>query len=247
LGAREHLVSEPEWTVAGDARAAHAAVSRPAQVLELPALRREARGIDVGRSVVQRSLKRVLDIAIALPALLFVAPLMFVIAALIALDSPGPVLFRQQRLGLNGKPFRILKFRTMTVLEDGRDVVQVRKGDARVTRAGRLLRKTSLDELPQLINVVLGQMSLVGPRPHAVAHDEMYARLIPEYPFRQLVKPGITGWAQVHGLRGETPTVDRMRRRVAMDIWYARHAGFALDMRILLLTPLEVLRRRNAH
>ena len=116
-----------------------------------------------------------------------------------------------------------------------------------MTRAGRFLRKSSVDELPQLVNVIRGEMSLVGPRPHAIAHDEMYARLIPDYPLRHLVKPGITGWAQVNGLRGETPTVDIMRRRVDLDIWYAGHANVALDALILLRTPLEILRRRNAH
>jgi lipopolysaccharide/colanic/teichoic acid biosynthesis glycosyltransferase len=135
----------------------------------------------------------------------------------------------------------------MTVVEDGERVVQASRDDARITRIGAFLRAASLDELPQLINVIKGEMSLVGPRPHAAAHDALYARLIPEYEQRQRVKPGITGWAQVNGFRGGTPTLDLMQRRVDLDIWYAQHTSTALDMLILLRTPLEILRRRNAY
>jgi putative colanic acid biosynthesis UDP-glucose lipid carrier transferase len=194
-----------------------------------------------------RSSKRLLDLAIAVPALILVAPLLALLALLIRLDSPGPALFRQKRLGYRGRPFDILKLRTMRVLEDGDTIAQARPDDARTTPIGRWLRASSLDELPQLINVVRGEMSLVGPRPHARAHDNFYARLIAGYPRRQDVKPGITGWAQIHGLRGATPTVDIMSRRVEFDVWYARHASFGLDVEILLRTPLEVLRRRNAY
>lgn len=190
--------------------------------------------------------KRLLDLAIAVPAVVFLAPLLAVVALLIRLDSPGPVLFRQKRLGYRGRPFKILKFRTMVVLEDGETITQARPDDRRTTRVGRWLRAFSLDELPQLINVVIGDMSLVGPRPHAKAHDLFYARLLPGYQLRQEVKPGITGWAQIHGLRGATPTVDLMARRVDFDAWYANHASLRLDAQILLCTPLEVLRRRNA-
>lgn len=190
--------------------------------------------------------KRLLDIAVALPALVVALPVMAAVAAAVRLASPGPVLFRQQRLGLNGKPFTILKFRTMTVAEDGAQVLQARKNDPRVTRVGHFLRVWSLDELPQLFNVLSGEMSLVGPRPHARAHDEQYAALIGYYTQRQRVKPGITGWAQVNGLRGETPTVKSMRDRVDFDVWYARHAGIALDIEILFRTAFEVFRRRNA-
>ena len=190
--------------------------------------------------------KRLLDIAIAVPALIFVLPLLAILAVLIRLDSSGPVLFRQKRLGYRGQPFDILKLRTMRVLENGETVVQASAGDARTTRVGRWLRTFSLDELPQLINVVKGEMSLVGPRPHAWAHDMLYARLIPGYERRQCIKPGITGWAQVHGLRGPTPTVEIMSRRVEHDAWYADHASLALDLKILLRTPLELVRRRNA-
>jgi putative colanic acid biosynthesis UDP-glucose lipid carrier transferase len=195
----------------------------------------------------QEHLKRGLDLAIALPLFALCAPLMLAIAALIKIDSAGPVLFRQKRLGRGGAAFDILKFRTMTVLEDGENVTQVKQDDRRVTRVGRWLRRTSLDELPQFLNVIAGEMSLVGPRPHAVAHDRLYGTLIENYQLRQLVKPGITGWAQVNGARGETPAVEDMRRRVILDIWYARNASFALDLRILARTPREVFSQRNAY
>ena len=191
--------------------------------------------------------KRGLDLAVAIPLLLLFLPLLGVIALAVALDSRGPVLFRQQRLGLGGIAFTIYKFRTMTVLEDGANVVQASKDDARITRIGGFLRSTSLDELPQLLNVILGDMSLVGPRPHAIAHDMLYGALIPEYAGRQRAKPGITGWAQINGSRGATLTTEDMRERVAFDLWYVRHAGVALDLKILLRTPLEVLRQRNAY
>jgi len=192
-------------------------------------------------------LKRIFDLVIAIPALMVVAPVMALIALLVRLDSQGPALFWQTRLGLGGRPFAILKFRSMRVQENGADVRQAQRNDARVTGIGRFLRASSLDELPQLINVIRGEMSLVGPRPHAWAHDEMYDRLIANYSLRQAVKPGITGWAQVHGHRGETSTVEAMRRRVDLDIWYTQNAGLALDFKILLRTPLEVLRGRNAY
>ena len=195
----------------------------------------------------QSALKRVLDVTIALPVLAVAAPLMIALALAVRLESPGPALFRQKRLGLGGRPFAILKFRTMTVAEDGDNVVQARKNDPRVTRIGRVLRAWSLDELPQIFNVLKGDMSLVGPRPHARAHDEHYAALIGHYTLRQRVKPGITGWAQVHGLRGETPTLKSMRDRVDFDVWYARHVGIALDIEILFRTAFEVFRRRNAY
>ncbi len=191
------------------------------------------------------TLKRALDLAVALALLCLLAPVMAVIALWIRHDSAGPALFRQRRLGHFGKPFRILKFRTMTVLEDGEIITQVREGDARVTRAGRWLRRTSLDELPQLINVIKGEMSLVGPRPHAVAHDMFYASVIGNYGRRQDVKPGITGWAQVNGFRGETPTVESMRQRVDFDIWYADNATFAVDLKILWRTAHVVMQQTN--
>ncbi len=195
----------------------------------------------------QPAVKRVLDLAIALPLLILCAPLLALLAAIVRLDAGGPVFFRQTRLGRGGKPFDILKFRTMTVMENGDRVVQARQNDDRVTRSGKWLRASSLDELPQLLNVIAGDMSLVGPRPHARAHDLHYAGLIANYSLRQDVKPGITGWAQVNGHRGETPTVGTMRSRVDLDIFYARNASLALDLLILARTPFAVLGARNAH
>jgi lipopolysaccharide/colanic/teichoic acid biosynthesis glycosyltransferase len=156
------------------------------------------------------------------------------------------VLFCQKRTGLNGKTFPIFKFRSMHVLEDGAEVTQASKDDVRITRMGRIIRKLSLDELPQLVNVIAGDMSLVGPRPHAVAHDTHYGAALPNYAVRQQVKPGITGWAQVNGARGATPTLDVMQQRVDLDAWYIANASLALDLAILARTPLEVLRTRNA-
>ena len=192
-------------------------------------------------------LKRLLDLAIALPLLVATAPLLLAIAVWIRLDSNGPVLFRQQRLGQGGRPFGILKFRTMNTIEDGERVVQAVRNDARITGAGRFLRAASLDELPQLFNVIKGEMSLVGPRPHAIAHDTLYAGLIPEYGRRQAVKPGVTGWAQVNGYRGGTPTLDLMQKRVAHDLWYARKSSILLDLVILVRTPFALLFNRNAY
>jgi Undecaprenyl-phosphate glucose phosphotransferase len=196
---------------------------------------------------VQRAAKRAIDLSIALPCLFLATPMMLFIALAVRLDSKGPVFFRQRRLGYRGKPFTILKFRTMHVLEDGGDISQAKKGDARITRLGRMLRQASLDELPQLFNVIKGDMSLVGPRPHAVAHDHRFAALIPNYELRQHVMPGVTGWAQVHGLRGETKTTEMMKTRVEFDLWYARNASLSLDLAILARTAVEVFRGRNAY
>jgi putative colanic acid biosynthesis UDP-glucose lipid carrier transferase len=193
------------------------------------------------------TLKRTLDLMIALPLLIVLLPILLLLALWVKLDSRGPIFFHQTRHGVNGCAFDILKFRSMHVMENGEEVAQAMRNDPRVTRAGRLMRETSLDELPQLLNVIKGEMSLVGPRPHAVAHDKFYGDAIPGYLIRQRVKPGITGWAQVHGLRGATPTVESMRERVELDIWYARNRRLLLDIEILFRTFGEVLRRRNAH
>jgi putative colanic acid biosysnthesis UDP-glucose lipid carrier transferase len=190
--------------------------------------------------------KRVLDIVLASLLLLLAGPVLALVSLAVVLDSRGPLLFYQMRTGLNGRIFPILKFRSMHVMEDGADVTQASEGDVRVTRVGRVIRKLSLDELPQLLNVITGDMSLVGPRPHAVAHDEYFGAAISNYAVRQQVKPGITGWAQVNGARGATPTLDVMQRRVDFDAWYVAHASVALDLMILARTPLEVLRPRNA-
>ncbi len=189
--------------------------------------------------------KRALDLCVAIPALILLAPVLAIIAALIALDTRGPVLFRQTRTGMDGKQFDIFKFRTMNVCENGARIEQAHRNDPRITRIGRVLRRTSLDELPQLINVINGEMSLIGPRPHAIAHDKLYTALIENYVLRQCVKPGISGWAQVNGHRGETPTIEAMQARVEHDLWYARHASFALDVEILFRTAFEIFRRTN--
>jgi len=195
----------------------------------------------------QQTVKRLIDVTVASAAIAFLAPFLAAIAVAIKLDSAGPVLFRQTRNGYRGQPFKILKFRSMRVQEDGPVIRQACKGDTRVTRVGCFLRKTSIDELPQLFNVLIGQMSLVGPRPHAQAHDELYARSIENYEVRQHVKPGLTGWAQVHGLRGETATVDQMYQRIELDLWYAVNASLLLDVEILVRTAFEVFRQRNAY
>ena len=189
-------------------------------------------------SIFERVQKRCLDISVASLALVFLAPLLITTAILIKLDSPGSIIFRQARRGFNGKPFEIWKFRSMTVSENGDAVVQARKHDARVTRVGRDLRRTSIDELPQLWNVLRGEMSLVGPRPHALAHDNYYDQMISNYVYRHHMKPGLTGWAQVNGFRGETPTIDLMEKRVEYDVWYVSNWSIWLDIRILVRTAI---------
>lgn len=195
---------------------------------------------------IEQFLKRVLDIFGATLALIVLSPLMAMAALAIKLDSPGPVLFRQRRTGFNSKQFSIFKFRTMSVMEDGPIIQQARPRDARVTRVGALLRRSSIDELPQLFNVLAGTMSCVGPRPHAVAHDHQYGDLLSEYALRHHVKPGITGWAQVNGYRGQILQVEQMKTRVEYDLWYINNWSLLLDLKIAVLTCLEVMRRRNA-
>jgi Undecaprenyl-phosphate glucose phosphotransferase len=180
--------------------------------------------------------KRCVDVVGATSLLLLLSPLMLLTAFLIKLDSHGPALFFQTRNGFNGRPFRIVKFRTMHVLEDGNVIRQATRADLRVTRLGRWLRRTNIDELPQLFNVLYGDMSLIGPRPHAAAHNSEYEKLIADYAFRNHVKPGITGWAQVKGYRGETPTTDLMSKRVELDRWYISNWSMWLDITILFRT-----------
>jgi len=191
--------------------------------------------------------KRLEDIVISGLLLLILAPVMLTIAMSVKLSSLGPAIFRQRRYGLRGNQIEVWKFRTMTVREDDGPVVQARKHDPRVTRLGSFLRRTSLDELPQLINVLRGSMSLVGPRPHAVAHNEQYRRLIDRYMLRHKVKPGITGWAQVNGWRGETDTLDKMQKRVEFDLAYIHNWSLTLDLKILFLTAFRVLTDKNAY
>jgi len=195
----------------------------------------------------QLAAKRVLDLALTTMLLAMLLPALAAVAVLIVIDTRGPIFFRQRRIGFNAGTFRIFKFRTMTVLEDGPTIRQAEPNDERVTRVGRFLRRFSIDELPQLFNVLKGDMSLVGPRPHALAHDDEYSRLIAFYAARHKVKPGITGWAQVNGLRGATPAVDTMMMRVEHDLWYINHWSLWLDLKILLLTPLRVWPAMNAY
>src|SRR5262249_49121397 len=163
---------------------------------------------------VERFLKRAFDLVVASLALLFLSPLLAIVAIAIKLDSPGPVLFLQTRHGYNNRAIRVLKFRTMTTMEDGAAFSQAVRNDPRVTNIGRILRRSSIDELPQIFNVLRGDMSIVGPRPHATAHNEMFEAMIAPLPRRHNVKPGITGWAQVNGSRGETDTLGKMQRRI---------------------------------
>jgi len=198
-------------------------------------------------SLSERIAKRLVDIVFGVSGIVLLMPMFVIIAIAIKLDSPGDALFRQTRRGFNSRRFKIYKFRTMTDLEDGSTIRQAVRGDRRVTRLGAWLRRTSIDELPQLFNVVSGEMSLVGPRPHATAHDDYYSEQISHYAFRHHMKPGITGWAQVRGYRGETPTVQSMKERVEHDIWYIDNWSVTLDVQIILLTALEVIRGRNAY
>jgi len=195
----------------------------------------------------ERAVKRTLDLVGASLALFVFAPVMLVTALLIKLSSKGPVFFRQTRHGFGGRAFKIFKFRTMRVLEDGPTIVQAQKNDPRVTPIGKWLRKTSIDELPQLFNVLKGDMSLVGPRPHAAAHNTEYEQIIGNYAFRHHVKPGITGWAQVNGYRGETRTLDLMQKRVEFDLWYINNWTLRLDILILIRTALVGLRQTRAY
>ena len=192
----------------------------------------------------EQAAKRTLDVVCSAVGVVLLSPLLLIIAALIKLDSKGPVIFKQRRNGFNAKQFYIYKFRSMTVQEDGDKIVQAKRNDKRVTRVGQFLRSSSMDELPQLFNVLKGDMSLVGPRPHALAHDNEYKVLIAKYAFRHHVKPGITGWAQVNGLRGETGRLEQMIERVKLDLWYVNHWSFALDVNIIIRTCFEVLRHK---
>jgi Undecaprenyl-phosphate glucose phosphotransferase len=195
-----------------------------------------------------RIFKGVEDRVLAAIGIVVLSPLLMLIALAIKLDSKGPVFFKQRRLGFNNDEFSVLKFRSMSVTEDDpAAIAQATRQDPRVTRIGALLRRTSLDELPQLFNVLRGEMSLVGPRPHAVAHNSQYAEIIDQYLGRHRVKPGITGWAQINGLRGETDTLEKMRRRVEYDLYYIDHWSLWFDLRILLLTPFVGFVNKNAY
>ena len=191
-------------------------------------------------------LKRTVDIALAAIALVLLSPLLLATAIAIKLESRGPALFFQRRYGFNQETFRICKFRSMKTMEDNRHVKQATANDDRITRVGRIIRKLNIDELPQLLNVLRGDMSLVGPRPHALVHDQLYDRSIELYARRHNVKPGITGWAQVNGFRGETSTEDKMRGRVEHDLHYIDNWSMTLDFRIMWLTVFSKKAYRNA-
>jgi putative colanic acid biosynthesis UDP-glucose lipid carrier transferase len=191
--------------------------------------------------------KRVSDVVLSVLILLLISPLLALIALCVRLSSPGPVIFRQRRYGLDGHEIVVYKFRTMTVLDDGENVAQARKDDQRLTPVGAFLRKTSMDELPQFINVLQGRMSIVGPRPHAVAHNEMYRKLIKGYMLRHKVRPGITGWAQVNGYRGETEMLEKMKARIDCDLEYLRNWSLRLDLYIIAKTAWIVFKAENAY
>ena len=195
-----------------------------------------------------RFLKRLEDIIIGGLISIFVFPICLVIALCIKLDSPGPVLFKQFRTGANGKRFKVYKFRSMKLhQEQDNKVTQASRKDPRVTPFGAFLRRTSLDELPQFYNVLQGRMSIVGPRPHALAHNEYYKELVESYMKRHKVKPGITGWAQVNGFRGETDTLEKMERRVECDLWYINNWSLWLDIRIIFWTIFKGFINKNAY
>ena len=206
-----------------------------------------ARSSECLRSGATCAPKRIFDITFSVMAIIMLAPVMAVIALLIKLDSRGSVLFKQKRNGMDGKVIEVWKFRSMYVLENGERVTQAVQGDPRVTGIGRILRKYSLDELPQFFNVLSGAMSVVGPRPHAVAHNEEYRDQITNYSKRHMVRPGITGWAQVNGARGETDTLDKMATRVGYDLDYINHWSLKFDVRIVCMTVLEVFNTEDVY
>jgi Undecaprenyl-phosphate glucose phosphotransferase len=191
--------------------------------------------------------KRLFDLIVAAVALIALTPVLLAVAALVWLDSPGPVFFVQRRYGFNQQPFRIIKFRTMRTLDDGPVIAQATKNDPRLTRIGRFLRRWNIDEIPQLFNVLTGDMSLVGPRPHALAHDHEYEQRIALYARRHNVKPGITGWAQIHGCRGEVDTEAKMQRRLEHDLFYIDNWSLWLDLQIMLRTVLSPAGYRGAY
>ncbi|HCB0303998.1 TPA: undecaprenyl-phosphate glucose phosphotransferase, partial [Klebsiella pneumoniae] len=191
--------------------------------------------------------KRIEDVVVSSIILLLISPVLCTIAVIVKVTSPGPVIFRQIRYGMDGKPIRVWKFRSMTVMENDTKVIQATKNDVRVTKVGKFLRRTSLDELPQFFNVLFGQMSVVGPRPHAVSHNEQYRSLIQGYMLRHKVKPGITGLAQINGWRGETDTLEKMEKRIEYDLMYIRSWSVWLDLKIIFLTVFKGFINKSAY
>lgn len=220
------------------------AIALEARAGERPAFTVELQKAPLTRT--EAAVKRLFDIVASAAILWLLLPVFLLIAISVRVESAGPVVFRQRRHGFNGAEFKIRKFRTMRVLEDGPTIVQTRANDLRVTRVGRILRRSSLDELPQLMNVLVGDMSLIGPRPHAVAHDRQFSALVSNYASRFRIKPGMTGWAQINGFRGETPQIGLMQKRIDLDLWYIDNWSLWLDLKILVLTFREVLRGRHA-
>ena len=192
-------------------------------------------------------LKRISDIGLASLILVLISPILLLVAWGVKRSSPGPVIFKQSRTGLDGQIIKVYKFRSMTVQDNGPVVQQATRGDARITPFGAFIRSTSLDELPQFVNVLQGSMSIVGPRPHAVAHNEQYRKIVKAYMARHKVKPGITGWAQVNGLRGETDTVEKMARRVEYDLEYLRNWSLGFDLLIIFRTAKQMFFDRTAY
>jgi putative colanic acid biosynthesis UDP-glucose lipid carrier transferase len=191
-------------------------------------------------------IKRATDVVFSLAIMVVLLPVLLAIALAIKLESPGPIIFKQRRYGLNGDEMRVYKFRSMTAVDDGAEIVQAQQDDPRITRLGAFLRRTSLDELPQFFNVLQGKMSIVGPRPHAVAHNELYRKKIKGYMLRHKARPGITGWAQIHGLRGETETLDKMKARIEFDLEYLRNWSLWLDLWIMIRTAAVFTGHGNA-
>lgn len=192
-------------------------------------------------------IKKLEDTLLSILILVLISPLLLLISIAVRISSPGPILFKQRRYGLNGEVIQVLKFRTMTTQDDGAVVIQAQKNDSRVTVVGKFLRRTSLDELPQFMNVLQGSMSIVGPRPHAVSHNEHYRKLINGYMLRHKVKPGITGWAQVNGLRGETDTLEKMKARVDYDLYYINHWSLWFDLKIIFMTIVNGFTHKSAY
>lgn len=202
---------------------------------------------DTPMSGINQVIKRIEDIILSIFILLFISPVLLLIAAMVKFTSSGPVIFKQRRYGMDGRAIEVWKFRSMSVMEDGDKVVQAKKGDTRITSVGAFLRRTSLDELPQFVNVLKGDMSIVGPRPHAVAHNEQYRKLINGYMLRHKMKPGITGWAQINGWRGETDTLEKMQKRVEFDLDYIRNWSVWLDVKIVFLTIFKGFIHKSAY
>jgi putative colanic acid biosynthesis UDP-glucose lipid carrier transferase len=198
-------------------------------------------------SLTAQLIKRIEDVALSIVIILLISPILIAVSIGIKLTSPGPILFKQQRYGLNGKEIKIYKFRSMTTQDNGNIIKQAIKGDSRITKFGAFIRKTSLDELPQFFNVLQGKMSIVGPRPHAVAHNEEYRQLIPKYMQRHIVKPGITGWAQINGWRGETDVIEKMENRVEFDLHYINNWSLWLDLKIIIITAIKGFTNKNAY